>query len=229
MTTESFYRPSRVHVLIKQKDLYTFQVEHPEYDAFVKLLLRSYEGILASYATIRENDIAKRSALTEDEVTKALNRLAKMNVISYIAQSSKPQIIFTQEVLHPGNVHISKQNYYKLKELSIQRMEWVIHYAASTHKCRSEMLLSYFGEKEAVRCGICDVCIERNKLELSDLEFENIAAQLKDKLLKTPMPLTDLVHSVQQAREDKTLKTVQWLIDNGKLQYDEENKLIWRK
>jgi len=191
--------------------------------------LRSYEGILSNYATIRENDLAKRSALAEAEITKALQKLSKMNIISYIPQSNKPQIIFTEEVLHPGTVRISKQNHHKLKELSIRRMEWVIHYATSHHKCRSELLLSYFGEKEVVRCGICDVCIERNKLELSDLEFENIAAQLKDKLLKAPMPLTDLVHSVQQSREDKTLKTVQWLIDNGKLKYDEDNKLVWRK
>ncbi|HXB11207.1 MAG TPA: RecQ family zinc-binding domain-containing protein, partial [Bacteroidia bacterium] len=229
MTTESFYRPTKVHVLINPKDLYKFQVEHPEYDAFIKLLLRSYEGILNSYAVVRENDLARRSSLPEADVTKALQKLSKMNIISYVPQSSKPQIIFTEEVLHPSNVRISKETHHKLKELSIQRMEWVIHYATSTHKCRSEMLLSYFGEEEPVRCGICDVCIERNKLELSDLEFENIAAQLKDKLLKTPMQLTDLVHSVQQSREDKTLKTVQWLIDNGKMQYDDENKLVWRK
>ena len=108
-------------------------------------------------------------------------------------------------------------------------MEWVIHYASTGHKCRSELLLSYFGEKETVRCGICDVCLERNKLELSDLEFENIAVQLKNKLLKKPLPLTELIESVELNREDKTIKVVQWLIDNGKMQYDEENNLNWKK
>ena len=91
------------------------------------------------------------------------------------------------------------------------------------------MLLSYFGEIETVRCGICDVCIERNKLDLSDLEFTTIAGQLKSALHKENMSLSDLVHTVQQTREDKTLKTVQWLIDNGKLSYTEDNLLEWKK
>lgn len=34
------------------------------------------------------------------------------------------------------------------------------------------ILLSYFGEKETKRCGKCDVCLERNKLELSEREFD---------------------------------------------------------
>ena len=73
------------------------------------------------------------------------------------------------------------------------------------------------------------MCLERNKLELSDLEFANIAAQLKEHLSKKSMDLSELIHSVKQVREDKTIKTVQWLMDNGKLDYDEENKLVWRK
>jgi ATP-dependent DNA helicase RecQ len=229
MLTETLFRPSRLHVLVNNKDIYKFQVENPAFDAFVKLLLRSYEGLFTNDVIISERDLARRANLKEDEVRKLLVRLAKMEVVAYMPQSSKPQVIFTEEVLPPKNVQISKKNYSEIKERTIKRMEWVIHYAASTHKCRSQMLLAYFGEKEAVRCGICDVCLERNKLELSDLEFENISAQLKDRLQKKPMALTELVHSVQQSREDKTLKTVQWLIDNGKLQYDDDNMLVWKK
>jgi len=229
MMTEAFYRPSKVHMLVNRKDLYRFQVEFPAYDAFVKLLLRSFEGILDNYVTIREGDLAKRANLAETEITNQLNKLAKLNIISYLPHSNKPQILYTEEALQPSNVVITKQNYKDIKERTIKRLEWVILYANSMHKCRSELLLSYFGEDEPVRCGICDVCIERNKLELSDLEFENIALQLKETLQKKSMPLTELVHSVHQTREDKTLKTVQWLIDNGKLQYDDDNKLVWKK
>jgi ATP-dependent DNA helicase RecQ len=229
MATEAFYRPSRVHVLITNKDLYRFQVEHPNYDAFVKLLLRSYEGIFSNYVPINEYDLARRSTLKEDEVRNLLQRLDKMTVISYIPQSNKPQVIFTEECIHPQNLLVDNKKIHELKERAIQRMEWVIHYTTNTRKCRSELLLSYFGEVEEVRCGICDVCLERNKLELSDLEFANIAAQLKEKLSRKPMDLSELIHSVKQVREDKTIKTVQWLMDNGKLDYDEDNKLVWRK
>ncbi len=229
MATEAFYRPSKVLVQITNKDLYRFQVEHPSFDAFVKLLLRSYEGIFSNYVQINELELARRSTLKEEEIRSLLLKLDMMTVISYIQQSNKPQIIFTEECLHPGNLLIDKKKLHELKDRAIERMEWVIHYATNTRKCRSEILLSYFGESEDVRCGICDVCLERNKLELSDLEFANIAAQLKEHLSKKSMDLSELIHSVKQVREDKTIKTVQWLMDNGKLDYDEENKLVWRK
>jgi ATP-dependent DNA helicase RecQ len=229
MLTEGFYRPSRIHVLIKQKDLYRYQVEAPAYDAFIKLLLRSYEGLFDNYINIREYDLAKRSTLTIAEVEDLLQRLDKKEIISYIPQSDKPQLVYLDDCHQISNLHISKQHYHELKERALKRMEWVIHYAASTHKCRSEMLLAYFGETETIRCGICDVCIERNKLELSDLEFKNVSEQLKAFLQKEPLSLSDLVHKVTQVREDKILKTVQWLIDNGKISPNEDNLLEWKK
>ena len=42
------------------------------------------------------------------------------------------------------------------------------------------MLLEYLGEKITERCGNCDFCLERNKLELSELEFTNIKVQVKN-------------------------------------------------
>jgi ATP-dependent DNA helicase RecQ len=227
--TDAFYRPSRIHMLINHKDLYRYQVESPAYDAFIKLLLRSYEGLFDSYINIKEYDLAKRSTLTITEVETLLQRLDKKNIISYIPQSDKPQLVYLDDCHQISNLHISKQHYHELKERALKRLEWVIHYAASTHKCRSEMLLAYFGEVETVRCGICDVCIERNKLELSDLEFKNVSEQVKALLHKEPLYLSDLVHNVTQSREDKILKTVQWLIDNGKLSYNEDKLLEWKK
>jgi ATP-dependent DNA helicase RecQ len=229
MLTDAFYRPSRIQVIIKQKDLYRYQVEAPAYDAFIKLLLRSYEGLFENYVNIKEYDLAKRSTLTIQEVETILQRLDKRQIISYLPQSDKPQIVFLDDCHQISNLHISKQHYHDLKERALKRMEWVIHYAASTHKCRSEMLLAYFGEIETVRCGICDVCLERNKLELSDLEFSNVAEQLKAALHKMPLSLSELVHSVKQIREDKVLKTIQWLIDNDKLSYNDDNLLEWKK
>ncbi len=229
MITEAFYRPSRIHMLIAPKDVYRYQVEVPAYDAFIKLLLRSYDGLFDGYINIKEYDLAKRSTLSINEVTDLLQRLDKKGIISYIPQSDKPQLIYLDDC-HPINsLHISKQNYTDLKERALKRMEWLIHYATSTHKCRSEMLLAYFGETETIRCGICDVCIERNKLELSDLEFHTIAEQLKGALHKEPLSLSALVHAVKQIREDKVLKTLQWLIDNEKLVYNEDNMLEWKK
>ena len=91
------------------------------------------------------------------------------------------------------------------------------------------MLLAYFDETDSYRCGICDICLERNKLDLSNLEFENIKEQIKALLFKIPLPLKDLVNEVKNSTEDKTLKVVQWLLDAEKILYSDDNKLNWKR
>jgi ATP-dependent DNA helicase RecQ len=140
-----------------------------------------------------------------------------------------PQLTFLTERLDAKDIVISKENLQMRKEKAQERMNAIIHYAESKTKCRSQLLLSYFGETDSYRCGICDFCLERNKLDLSNLEFENIKEQLKSLLAKQPLALNDLVNGVKNFSEDKVIKVIQWLRDNKKIISDEEGKFIWKK
>jgi len=55
----------------------------------------------------------------------------------------------------------------------------MIDYADFNTRCRAVTLLDYFGE-ESDRCGICDVCRERNELDLSKYEFDLILEKRKE-------------------------------------------------
>jgi len=46
-------------------------------------------------------------------------------------------------------------------------------------------------------------------------------------LQENPIDLTSLVDSIKDSSEDKTLKVIQWLIENGKIINNEEEKLEW--
>jgi len=227
--SDSFFQPSRIHFLFNKEQLYKFQVEHTAFDDFIKLLLRSYSGIFDNYTKISESEIGKRIGKPYEEVKKILSELQKLELLSYLPQTEMPQLTFLAARIDAKDIHISKENLQKRKEKAEERMSWMIHYVESKTKCRSQILLSYFGETDSYRCGVCDFCLERNKLELSNLEFENITEQLKKNLLPDSLPLSDLVNSVKNCSEDKTIKVVQWLIDNEKLVYSEENKLYWKK
>jgi ATP-dependent DNA helicase RecQ len=227
--TDAFYQPSRVHFLLNKEELYKFQVENVHYDEFIKTVLRSYSGVFDSYVKITEQDIGKRIGKTAEEIKTIFLELAKRDILTYLPQTETPRITFLTERIDAKNILISADNLRKRKEKTKERMDSMIHYAASKTKCRSQMLLSYFGETDSYRCGICDICLERNKLELSNLEFESVSEQIKKNIEKEPLALIDLVNSVKNSSEDKTIKVIQWLIDSGKLFYNEEDKLVWQK
>ncbi|MBI4946530.1 MAG: RecQ family ATP-dependent DNA helicase [Bacteroidetes bacterium] len=227
--TDAFYQPSRVHFLLNKEELYKFQVENVHYDEFIKIVLRSYSGVFDSYVKISDQDIGKKIRKTWGGVKNIFLELEKRNVLKYLPQTEMPRITFLTERTDAKDIFISADNLRKRKEKTEERMAAMIHYATSKTKCRSQMLLSYFGETDSYRCGICDICLERNKLELSSLEFESVSEQIKKKIALHPLTLIEIVDSVQNSSVDKTIRVVQWLIDNGKLIYSEDNKLTWRK
>lgn len=227
--SEAFHMPSRVHFLLNKEDLYKFQVEHNAFDGLIKLLLRSYTGLFDTYVKISELDVARRSGRPYEEIKRMLVDLNKMEVLSYIPQTDMPQLAFLVPRLDARNIMISDELLRKRKERARERTDAMIHYADSKTKCRSQILLSYFGETDSYRCGVCDFCIARNKLELSSLEFETVAGQVKELVSKKPLPLIELVNSIRNSKEDKTIKVVQWLVDNGKMFYTDANELVWKK
>ncbi len=224
--TEEINKPSRIHFLIHRDELYKFQVANAHFDGFIKLLLRSYTGLFSSYVPVDENILAKRSGLKIRDIYNYLNKLKNLGIISYIPSKKNPVIIFTEERLDIQNLSFSVENYKFLKERYIEKMNEVLNYASSVNKCRSQILLAYFGEKDSVRCGQCDVCQTRNEIGLSTYEFDIILEDLKNKILNNPCPLRELIDHVR-APEEKVLKVFRWLLDHGKIIRDKNNLYRW--
>jgi ATP-dependent DNA helicase RecQ len=105
-------------------------------------------------------------------------------------------------------------------------MESIIAYTENSTICRTQQLLEYFGEENNYKCGQCDVCVERNKLDISDLEFEKIKKYLQNILSEKAMISSEIINPITDVREEKVLKVLQWLLDNGKIKLT-ENKYSW--
>jgi len=224
--TDDLYNPSKVHFTINRDDLYKFQVSNAAFDGFIKLVLRNYTGLFTDFVGIDEVFLAKQANVSIDIIYKYLQTLAGQGIIKYIPQRKTPLIAYTEERLDQKSLHISKENYDIRKARYIQKVEAVLDYAMSTNKCRSQILLSYFGDKDPYRCGQCDVCLRRNELGLSKYEFDIILEKVKAILKKEPTRIDLLVDKVSFS-EDKIFKVIQWLLDNNKVIYNDGDKLFW--
>jgi ATP-dependent DNA helicase RecQ len=225
--SEGLHAPSRLFIKTDKETLYRFQVENPSYDPFIKAILRSYAGIFTEFSSINENELAKRTGLTTDKVIELLNRLEKIQFLDYLPATDKPVITLSEDRVDAKDLTLSRENYKDRIRDAEKRLESVIHYAESTHRCRSQLLLTYFGESNAKRCGKCDVCLERNKIDLNDLEFETILASVKPLLKTRACSLQEIADTVSSLQEDKVIRALQWLVDNEKIGLDREKRYYW--
>jgi ATP-dependent DNA helicase RecQ len=225
--SEAFYRPSKVMITAGNTAVYDFRLRYPVYDAFIKLLLRSYSGLFEGYVKISEFDLAKRAVVSKDKVIDMLKTLEKYNILSYLSQSDLPHLVFLRDRKDHKDLFFSKENYFKRKTNYLEKVDSVIDYVSSEHKCRSEILLSYFGEKKTDSCGQCDVCLEEKKRGVSVNEFEIISKEIQQRLMGRKISLNELVDSIKGAEEEKILSTLKWLIDQNKVK-EQLGELEWK-
>lgn len=225
--TEEINNPSRVHFVVGRDDLYKFQVANEAFDGFIKLLLRSYTGMFSEFVAINEDSLSKKSGLPRDTIYKFLVKLSSLNIVRYIPGKKTALVIFTEERLERKALMISPDNYIEVKDKHIFRVNKMIDYADTSTRCRSVILLDYFGE-ESDRCGNCDVCRERNELDLSKYEFDIILDDIKELLTGNKFDARELVSKISQP-EEKVVKVIRWLLDHNKIIRDDDNLLSWRE
>ena len=214
---------SRVLFTVNKDDLYKTK-QTVEQDRLIHILLRSYTGLFTDLAAINEDILAKRLEWTRDKVYEQLIGLAKEHIIQYIPRKKTPFLTFTHERLETDRVVLGKEAYDDRRDRYIARVKSVLDYAQEENVCRSQVLLSYFGEKDTKPCGKCDICLKRKETELSNDDFETIQQTIRQILNNEELTINALVKKVP-FKEPKVLKVIRFMMDNGQLQENEQMKI----
>jgi len=225
--TEDVHNPSRIHFTVSRDQLYRFQISNEKFDNFIKLLLRNYTGLFTEFVPIFEERLAASARLPEETIVKYLQRLNDLKIIRYIPRKQTPMIIFTEERLDTKALLIPYETYNLRKEIYLKKQEKIWEYVTNRTLCRSRFLLDYFGEKNALNCGICDICKEMHDVTPTRDEFETIHNRIKEILTMNPqgMNIREITEEAG-ATEGKVLTVIRWLTDNGYLVSSPENDLL---
>ncbi len=224
--TEEVDNPSRIAFVVSRDELYKFQVANAAFDDFIKLILRSYTGLFTGYVSVDEELLAKRAGIDRDTVYNYLKHLRKSNVIDYVPQTRSPFVFFNKERISIDRLKISKEIYEDRKKDYAERIEAVLHYAMSSDTCRSQILLSYFGEDDSAPCGTCDVCKNVEQMNVSTFEFKSIGERIQ-KILANPCKMEDLVFELK-GEPEKMREVLKWYIDNQKIVSRIDGLLEWK-
>lgn len=170
---------SRIMFTITKEELYRIREQSEDTEKLLRILLRSYTGLFTDYAYISEDNLSTRSGLSKQQIYETLLSLSRQHILHYIPAKKTPYIIYTRERQETERIYLSKEVYEDRKESYVQRINAMIEYAESENRCRSRMLLRYFGEKNEHNCGQCDVCLQQHQSGLKSGEFEAISSNCK--------------------------------------------------
>ena len=216
---------SRIMFTITKEELYRIREQSEDTEKLIRILLRSYTGLFTDYAYISEDNLSTRSGLSKQQIYETLLSLSRQHILHYIPAKKTPYIISTRERQETDRVYLSKEVYEDRKESYVQRINAMIEYAESENRCRSRMLLRYFGEKNEHNCGQCDVCLQQHQSGLKSGEFEAISQQLQALLKENPLSLQEIKDKMQ-VPENHLMKVVSYLVseeiirqENGYLEF----------
>lgn len=212
---------SSLHILLDREQAYKYVLSSPRYGQLIETLMRMYGGIFSDFEPINENSIARRMELNEEEVAKRLQHLDALKIISYKKKAKGPQIYFTSPRIDTRNMFLGNNNYLIVVEHAAERKEAVKRYIAATQGCRSNMLLSYFGETPEGSCGRCDLCIVENKKNK-----EEIQQQIINILKEGRMPAADLAFRCKGVTLDAINREIKSMLDNRLINIDENLNLF---
>ncbi|MCY7409236.1 MAG: RecQ family ATP-dependent DNA helicase [Chitinophagales bacterium] len=228
-TTDSVFIPSRLFIKVDKETLYRFEVENKKFETIIRTLSRTYSGIFEEFVIINEFDLARHLKLDRKEIINQLKELQRFNLLQYEQKKDSPQIVFIRSREDSSQMQFNYELLKKRRASHEKRLTMMKRYVTEKTICRSQQLLSYFGEKDSARCGICDVCLKRNKLDVTDFELEEITSQIKILLALNPLTINEVVSKTEKAKEQKILLTIRWLLDNRVLEMTKSNQLMLRK
>lgn len=213
--------PSKVKFLIQRTELYEFQIANVAFDYLIKTMLRSYTGMFTEYVQIDETVLAQRLKCSVEIVYKYLQRLNNLKLLRYIPQKNNPVIFYREERLETKNLYISQKNYSNRKQIYLEKLNSTIHYAETTNRCRSQLLLQYFGQLTAPECKQCDYCIKIKKQTISTQQIRNEVFNL---LKKKPMFPAEFINHMH-GQTELFSPVIKKMLDNKEISRNKNGKL----
>ncbi len=224
--SEAFNDLSKLMFAVDNRQLYDFQIRFPEYDSFIKMLLRIYGGeIFTEYIRISESELGQYFYATPIEIENRLKFLQQRNIVEYEPKRDKPQLTFLTARHDATTLPLNHVEIQKRKARDFSKAKAVVSYASSENRCRTLMLLEYFNEFDASECGVCDNCLKNKKLK------EAISLELAEdilKIIRTEAPITpkSLSDRFEHLKEKDFLRALKRLLENEKVIYDQNGKLV---
>lgn len=162
---ENSTQASQFMFVVDRMKRYEFQTFHTGFAPIFRVLERIYGGMGEGFwVKFSEIELANALKTNTQEIIRQMNYLDEVNIIQYQTAQTKSQIFWLTQRYDAQKLPFDLAKMEERKRTHLAQIKAVSNYAQSNHRCRTEMLLAYFGETYD-QCGVCDVCLEKKKSE----------------------------------------------------------------
>ena len=204
--------------IIPSKEVIRYISLHPNDEAIITTILRTYSGIFDVETAINPNLVAKKSDCLIENVEKVIDELAASNCIILHAKNNDSSITFNE--VREDDLTINRVSKFLEHQnlLKQNQFQSVIDYIANDESCKNNQLLSYFEEIKTTDCGICSYCFSKNK----NNPKENTELILQ--LLKKGNITSREIENTLQISSEAIIFALQLLLEHNKIAINSYNK-----
>lgn len=222
---ENVYQSSQLKVTANQMELYQYQVKNKDLNHLIQFILRSHPGIFDDYIPINESIISQKIGIKEKELMRLLMLLNDQEVVDYSPKFTGAQLIYLTERLAPNNVSISPQFYKERKQDALDKYNAMERYLQNDI-CRSQYLLSYFGETNSQKCGICNVCLNDKRKNFESENLNSIRTQILMELnSQGTFQIQDFITKHSNYNREKILECLRLMSEHHEIYIENHEKV----
>lgn len=217
--SQQFNESVSVQFLIEGKEVLRYISLNPPDEEMVLALVRNYPGIFDMQTAINTEFICKKAKCTDGEFSALLERLLQKDIISYKSSGNDSTITFNEVREDELTVNKTIKFLEQQNTLKIKQFEAVTDYITNTTRCKSRLILDYFGETESIDCGICSTCMRSKRESLKPADLKNALIKALEERPQSSSELQDLFGF----SPEETLGALRTLLEERKITITNRN------
>jgi ATP-dependent DNA helicase RecQ len=204
--TDTVFTPNTVFIKASKGELEDMLNTYPKFSYFMTTLLRQYGSLFQYPTAIGLKLVAAKAKMTIVEVEQCLMQLQSMGILEYQKPLEGAQLYFHHYRVDSNHLLINTERINALKKKHIERTDSMLAYLSDTTVCRTQVILSYFGEQKNEKCWHCDICLQK------PTKPAEVKATILS-LLASPIHLTSLLNHFTISQKEQVLLSIRELVD----------------
>lgn len=177
-------KKSNICILVSSNHVLDFIKSNPTHELITKAILRTYGGIFDEETPINLSQISAKIGVSKDEIISTLGALQEAGILLFNYQKTDAEVTFLQPREDDRTINRISQHLKAQYNSKVEKIQAITKFIESQDQCRSQLLLSYFGENKSTECGICDHCNHPNneKYDIKQVSISIVDLLKNDKL-----------------------------------------------